>query len=150
MIVYSHRGNLKGPNSKFENHPDYIDEAIAEGLSVEVDLRFDDKNFYLGHDRAQYKINLDWMLGRKQSLLFHCKEIITFFDPNQFHYFCHSKDEFVLTSHLKIWIHDHNLLINSKNLIVPLMNKDQIDKYFDKKSAFDVCTDFPIYLKNKI
>lgn len=150
MIVYSHRGNLKGPNSKFENHPDYIDDALNEGFKVEIDLRNYNNKFYLGHDKAQYEIKLDWLQKRKNNLLIHFKDLIAVFNSNEFHFFCHAQDDFALTSQLKIWIHKRDLLINSSNIIVPLMNKDQIDKYFNKKSIFSVCTDFPIYLKSRL
>ena len=38
MFKIAHRGNLKGPNQRFENEPSYIIEALKEGFDVEVDV----------------------------------------------------------------------------------------------------------------
>ena len=37
MILISHRGNIDGKIVERENHPEYIDEAIALGYDVEID-----------------------------------------------------------------------------------------------------------------
>ena len=50
MKLISHRGNIKEPNPKMENSPSYIDIAISSGYDVEIDIRFIDGKFYLGHD----------------------------------------------------------------------------------------------------
>ena len=39
MKFISHRGNLDGPMKEFENHPDYINDAIKKGFDVEIDVR---------------------------------------------------------------------------------------------------------------
>ena len=57
MIYISHRGNINGPNKKLENNPNYIKDAIKKGFSVEVDVNFKNNNFYLGHDKGQYKVS---------------------------------------------------------------------------------------------
>ena len=43
MKLIAHKGNIDGPNSVTENHPDQIDKCIAEGYDVEVDLWWDSK-----------------------------------------------------------------------------------------------------------
>lgn len=51
MIVLAHRGNLSGPDPGRENSPASICEAIAEGYSLETDIRFAPGfGFYIGHD----------------------------------------------------------------------------------------------------
>ena len=40
MLLISHRGNLNGPDKKFENHPKYIQNAIKKGFDVEIDIYF--------------------------------------------------------------------------------------------------------------
>lgn len=146
MNIYSHRGNLEGPNFDLENHPDYIDKAISKGFKVELDLRFDQENFFLGHDYTQYKVDIKWLEERKNYILIHCKDIFSSLSLNNFHFFCHLQDDFVLTSKAMIWVHNLDLIFNSKNLIVPLMNKKLIHQYFKIDRNFSVCTDFPIYL----
>ena len=75
MKIISHRGNINGPVPEKENRPSYIDSAIQLGYDVEVDLRIIDNDFWLGHDEPQYKVELPWMLLRKDKIWFHCKDI---------------------------------------------------------------------------
>ena len=37
MIYISHRGNLNGKSDR-ENQPDYLEEALAQGFDVEIDV----------------------------------------------------------------------------------------------------------------
>ena len=37
MKFISHRGNLNGPIEEYENHPEYILEALKKGFNVEID-----------------------------------------------------------------------------------------------------------------
>ena len=57
MKVISHRGNLRGPRPELENRPSYIDSAYQLGFDVEVDIRFVNGEFWLGHDELQYKVD---------------------------------------------------------------------------------------------
>lgn len=57
MIFISHRGNLNGPNKIEENKIEYIEEALNKKFDVEIDLWFVNKNFFLGHDKPQYKVD---------------------------------------------------------------------------------------------
>jgi hypothetical protein len=56
VLVISHRGNLAGP-SKWENEPGYVRDALAAGFGVEIDLWQVDDEWFLGHDRPDYRIN---------------------------------------------------------------------------------------------
>ena len=56
MILISHRGNILGRKKQLENNPNYIDNTLKLGYDVEVDVWSIDKQFYLGHDEPQYKI----------------------------------------------------------------------------------------------
>ena len=86
MILISHRGNIDGKVIDYENNPDYIDKAIFLGYDVEIDLRFFNNNYYLGHDECQYKIDMKWLLKRKNKLWIHCKDttaVIELFNFNK-------------------------------------------------------------------
>ena len=72
--IISHRGNINGPVPEKENRPSYIDCAIQLGFEVEVDIRYINNEFWLGHDEPQYKIELSWINLRKDKLWFHCKD----------------------------------------------------------------------------
>jgi hypothetical protein len=144
MKLISHRGNIKEPNLKLENSPSYIDIALSSGYDVEVDIRFVDKKFYLGHDNPDYEINYTWLEKRKNKLWIHCKDIDSALQLNKsgdnFMFFCHSLDPYVLTSNGYLWVHDLNLTMTDKTIIPLLSLKDIID--FNKKVPYAVCTDY--------
>ena len=152
MRIISHRGNIIGPVPEKENRPSYVDIAIQLGYDVEVDLRYFDSHFWLGHDKCQYKISYEWMVLRKNKIWFHCKDQesatkLLDFDV-EFQFFCHSVDNFVLTSTFHLWVHDLTKKINNK-CIIPLLSMDDIKSY-KITDEFGVCTDYVKYLKNEI
>jgi hypothetical protein len=149
MKIISHRGNIQGPVPDKENRPSYIDCALQLGYEVEVDLRFEKGEFWLGHDEAQYKIEKHWASLRKEHIWFHCKDIYSCLElaklEENFKYFCHEFDNYVITSTGKIWVHDLTKIIDN-NCIIPLISLNDIKQY--KNSApYGVCTDYVNELK---
>jgi hypothetical protein len=144
MKIISHRGNINGTVPEKENRPSYIDSAIQLGYDVEIDLRIVDGDFWLGHDKPQYKIELTWMRLRKDNLWFHCKDINSALRlaklDEDFKYFCHSLEPYVCTSHKYLWIHDLTGVINDK-CIIPLLSKEDIKNYTNTE-PYAICTDF--------
>jgi hypothetical protein len=150
MKLISHRGNITGPGS--ENDPRSVDLAISKGYDVEVDLRFDGNDLFLGHDTPDFRVDFDWIYSRKEKLWIHCKDLQSSIvlskiqTPDQkLRYFCHSDDPFVLVSTGHIWMH-YNVLdfLNQfldNTCIVPLINKEHIIKYYNPK-VFGVCSDY--------
>lgn len=151
MIIISHRGNIVGPVPDKENRPSYIDSAIQLGYDVEVDLRYVDEEFWLGHDLPQYKINLEWMSLRKDKIWFHCKDQKSSIKLLELdlglRFFCHSSDDFVLTSTGHLWVHDLSKKISNK-CIIPLLSIDDI-KSHRITDEFGVCTDYVKFIKNE-
>jgi hypothetical protein len=142
MKLISHRGNISGPIPDKENRPSYIDSAIQLGYDVEVDLRFVNGEFWLGHDYPEYKIEIGWMELRKNYLWFHCKDLDSSIEllNHDFMFFCHQSDEFVLTSNNYIWVHNLNYKINNK-CIIPLLTKEDILSY-PNLTTYGICTDY--------
>ena len=143
MKIISHRGNIKGPIKDRENRPSYIDAAIKLGLDVEVDLRYISNEFWLGHDEAEYKVDLNWIEKRKNNIWFHCKNIEAVLELckyNNFKYFCHSQDPYVVTSTNHIWCHNLNNSINQK-CIIPLITIEDIKNY-KYSIPYAICTDY--------
>lgn len=151
MIIISHRGNINGPVPGKENRPSYIDAALGLGYEVEVDLRYIDGEFWLGHDEPQYKINESWMELRKEKIWYHCKDIYSALEltkkENKFKFFCHSQDEFVITSRNKLWVHDLTKTIN-ECCIIPLLGVSEIYNY-NNNIPYAVCSDYVNDCKNK-
>lgn len=144
MIIISHRGNLNGVEEFRENNPIYIDECITKGYDVEIDLRTKNNCLFLGHDYAEYEINIEWLLERKDKLWIHIKEyealmiIISYKDLLRF--FCHESDKFTLLSNGYIWSHDLENKMNDK-CIIPLLSKEQVLSY-EQYDFYAVCTDY--------
>ena len=46
MKIIAHRGNIEGPDSNLENHPNQVDLAINYGFDCESDLHYIEENYY--------------------------------------------------------------------------------------------------------
>jgi hypothetical protein len=49
--LIAHRGNMCG-KTKWENHPDYLLEALQAGFDIEVDVWIDDSQQYERYSNA--------------------------------------------------------------------------------------------------
>lgn len=105
-FIIRHRNRYNGA-SKDDNNPYWINAAVLEGWSVEIDLRYHRGKLYLGHDGPDYKIDLDFLVQHKKNLWIHAKDIKTLHwltgtccDLN---YFFHDHDDCCLTSKKFIW-----------------------------------------------
>ena len=151
MKIISHRGNINGIVPNKENRPSYIDAAIGLGYEVEVDLRFIDGEFWLGHDEPQYKINESWINLRKDKIWYHCKDIESSLElikiNDGYKYFCHTQDDYVITSVGKLWVHNLEGKINDE-CIIPLLSMLDINNYINN-TPFAVCTDYVYEVKLK-
>ena len=105
MIYISHRGNLTGPSPEFENQPGYIEQAIAQGFDVEVDLWVNESGPYLGHDGPKYSVPQEWLTDRTSQLWVHCKNAlaINFCLRNNLHCFFHNTDAYTMTTRGFVW-----------------------------------------------
>ena len=79
MIYIAHRGNLNGSIPNRENKIEYISEALAFGYNVEVDVRYINNKFVLGHDFAINEIVPDKWLREPlfHKIWFHAKSIFS-------------------------------------------------------------------------
>ena len=129
MILISHRGNINGPIPERENHPDYIDQAIALGYDVEIDLWSIEGVLFLGHDEPQYGISQHWLNERYDKLWIHCKNIeaVEWFNMIKgYNYFWHEKDTLTLTSFSHIWAYPGKQPIKNSIAVMPEINNDSI------------------------
>jgi hypothetical protein len=140
MILISHRGNIVGRFESYENEPNYIDLALSKGYDVEVDVWVIEGIFYLGHDKPQYGITLDWLNERKDKLWIHCKntEAVEWFNTlcNTYNYFWHQEDTLTLTSKGYIWVYPGKQPINNSIAVMPEINND------DTSHCLGICSDF--------
>jgi hypothetical protein len=127
MILISHRGNLTGPNSCLENHPDSILKALNFGYDCEIDVWKIDGQFFLGHDEPQYKIEKQFFF-ENTGLWIHCKNFEALEDlsfcidlPNNV--FFHDKDDYTLTTKGVIWTYPGKKV--GKNCVIVNFNKEK-------------------------
>ena len=136
MILISHRGNINGPNSEMENNPEYIQKALDLGYDVEVDVWSIDKQFYLGHDEPQYKIERSFLQNKK--LWCHAKNIEAFYRmiDDEIHCFFHDKDEVALTSRGYFWSAFEDEMTSKSICVMPPSSRDL------PKNIAGVCSDY--------
>jgi hypothetical protein len=141
MKIIAHRANISGPDCKRENRIFAIEECINLKLDVEIDLRFNQGQFYLGHDEIQEKIDIEWLNKYQDYLWIHCKDFdsLNKLRGTNLNYFWHNVDMFTLTSKQFIWTFPNNIVdINS---VIVCQNFYETTKYSNTK-AYAVCSDW--------
>lgn len=137
MKFISHRGNTRGLDPKLQNHPLCIDKVLALNYDCEIDVWKKGTDLFLGHDKPQYLISLQWLLERGTQLWVHAKNFAAFdfltymVDLNCF---WHENDSFTLTSKGYIWTLPGKE-VSDKSVIVT----NDYDRY---GNAYAVCSDY--------
>ena len=138
MFFISHRGNVNGINTKYENHPNFIMSALKMGYHVEVDVRIKNNKFFLGHDEPIYNVNSKFLTNRK--IWCHAKSSDALFALKKIkaHYFWHQNDDYTLTSKGFAWTYPGKKLFNNSICVLPEWFKEiNIDYQFK-----GICSDY--------
>jgi len=143
MILISHRGNLDMILPDRENSPSYIDEAIAQGYDVELDVRLIGDKLYLGHDGPEYETTLKWLLQRKAHIWVHTKNFaaLNFLIDKKLRTFYHQKENHTIINNCNL-IWSHELSEASERSIIPLISKEDISKQPVPQHVYGICSDF--------
>lgn len=145
MRLISHRGNINGKQPHLENEPKYVNDALKKGYDVEIDLWFVDGFFWLGHDKPQYEIALNWLTRRSNHLWVHCKDIKTIEELKhleetlgykELNYFYHQTDDVTITSKGYIWAFPGKQPLKYSIAVQPERYDDDVSK------CYGVCSDF--------
>jgi hypothetical protein len=161
MHIIAHRGLLDGPNPDRENSPYMIDYATEQGFEVEVDLRYNDGSWWLGHYISHYEIPVSFVL--RPHIWSHCKTVETFYkmrevcesiDPALINYFYHDSDKVVLTSTGAIWTYmgipetQHTESI----CVLPEVTYgwDNMEEIVNSGKWAGFCTDYPVRLSQLV
>jgi len=140
MILIAHRGNVNGKMESHENEPTYVDVAISKGYDVEIDVWYRDQILWLGHDRPQYQVDVEWIVERSHKLWVHCKDVkaLEFFNKfdHDINYFWHEQDTATLTSKKHIWGFPGKQPIKNSIAVLPEIHDDNVT---DCKG---ICSDF--------
>ena len=142
MYFISHRGNIWGIEKENENNPKYIEKAISLGFNVEVDVRFEGGDFYLGHDINQYKINKEFLINDKIWCHAKTSNAINALNKIKAHFFWHQNDDYTITSKGFIWTYPGKKLLPESICVLP-----EITNY-KKINCLGICSDIIGKYKN--
>ena len=146
MILIAHRGNTNGKLPDKENTISYIEEAIARGFDVEIDIcKWDGKNFFLGHDEPQEAVSPEWL--QNKPVWCHAKDYKALEQLVKYniHCFWHQTDNYTMTSSGYIWaypgqpggertiaVHPHEISTEEVKKCAGVCS-DEIEKYKEMK-----------------
>lgn len=153
MIFIAHRGNINGPNPSMENNPEYIMNTLKKGYNVKVDLWYVNNKFYLGHNKPDYEIELDFINNKR--IWTHIKniqalEIIINIKINNWkyndkyynniHYFWHQEDDITITSKDYLWVHPKTNLVKNSIMVMPEFKNHSIMS-LKNSCVLGICSD---------
>lgn len=145
MILIAHRGLVEGPNKDIENHPDQILSALHLGYDCEIDVWYDNDDWYLGHDAPQYKINERFLLNHKNSFWIHCKNEEAFAKLNEYfpllNYFWHDTDTYTFTCKGIPWIYPGKRLLSNGICVLPELHYN-LDEEIMSFDCLGFCSDY--------
>lgn len=147
MKRIAHRGNISGPNPERENQPEYILEAIQKGYDCEIDIRYIDGQYFLGHDDPIYEIELSFLYDNREKLWIHCKNfeaLDILIQIKELNIFWHENDKYTLTSHQYLWTYPGNTTTERSIIVMPEWNNFLYDK------GYGICSDYIDTIKNTI
>ena len=142
MIYIAHRGNTRGPCPSRENSPDFIKEAIKEGYQVEIDVWYEDGEFFLGHDKPTHKTDYNFLIQYRDWLYCHAKNIEAMIELTRIQANCfgHDSDSFVITSYGKVWAYPGKEI---KGCISVLPERNKLNKLdLLEIGVVGVCSDY--------
>ena len=142
MLILSHRGYINGAAKG--NHPDNIRRCLEQGFCVEIDLHWDGKKAFFGHDDLLYPVNLnEW---DRREIIFHLKSpnlpFLKFADA-----FAIENDPFVVTLRGYIWANYGTPATSLSIVCAPeLVGADEPLETFIHRNRYaaGICTDYPI------
>lgn len=136
MILISHRGNVNGPDKKNENNPNYLDQAMASGFNVEIDVWYKKETFFLGHDGPQYSVSAKYLTN--PNFWCHAKNLDALYNMKKIgcHYFWHENDKYTITSKGYIWTYPGEKLTTSSICVLPEISN------FEITNCAGICSDY--------
>ena len=148
MRLIAHRALVNGPNASLENHPDQIKYCLDNRIDAEIDVRYINEKWYLGHDEPTYPTSLDFL--NQDGLWIHCKNHEAAFNLLDltkrgwnFNFFSHDKDDRTLTSHGYWWTDPYKELGPLSIAVMPewVVGVGKLSEIKNWK-CFGVCSDW--------
>lgn len=142
MIKIAHRGNYAGRNADRENTVAYIEEAIAAGYDVEIDVWLVGQDWFLGHDFPNEQVDLSFF--ERPQVWTHCKNLVGYvslYNNPKAHVFWHDRDDFVYTSKGIKWA-NVGIITYDGVMVMPEYNNLVTTKLKNKTiSPLGICSD---------
>ena len=147
MIYIAHRGLIHGPDEDLENEPENIIKTLNKGFHAEIDVRYTDGSWYLGHDKEQYEVDNKFL--SHPNLWIHCKNLgallhIPTITP-LVKYFWHQEDDFTLTSNGYIWTYPGKQLTNRSICVLPERQFPRLSDF--QAECYGVCSKYVNLMK---
>ena len=122
MRLIAHRALKNGPNRELENHPSEISSCLEQGFEVEVDVWYQNLQWWLGHDEPTYLTSIEFL--NHPGLWLHAKNfeaadrlVELTHQGWEFNFFSHDRDPRALTSH-GLWWTQPGLEFGPRSIVV--------------------------------
>lgn len=159
MLIIAHRGLLDGPDSTLENTPESFQHCRELGYDVEIDLRYINNEWWLGHDDAQYRVSYEFLqdIDRRNYLdqhhaWIHAKNIDALYELKRRHWeghvFWHQNDDVVITTSGYLWTYPGKQLTPLSICVMPECT-DQLN-HLEHLKCFGVCSDYVNVIAKKL
>jgi hypothetical protein len=141
-----HRGNMNGSLKELENNLGILIQRDIQGYEVEIDVWYHQNALWLGHDKPEYKISLEWLINSKRRWI-HAKdgptlEYLTLEKGKRaldIHIFYHTTEDYVLTDKGIIICYPGKALLEGSCCMMP-ERANYTEK--DLQKSFAICTDY--------
>lgn len=140
-----HRGNVNGPVKELENNFGVLIQRAIQDMDVEIDVWYHEGSLWLGHDKPEYKITLEWLASSKRRLI-HCKDGKTLeylmLESGKraldLHLFYHTNEHYAITTRGHIIVCPGQALLQGSLCMMPEMaNYTEEETY----KCFSICSD---------
>lgn len=149
-IIIAHRGLTSGPDIEKENRIESIEIALEHGYMVECDIWYTEGFFWLGHDRPEETVPINFMLDNAASLFVHCKNYEAMVELIRMSwsslslpdFFWHEGDKYTITANRRIWAYPLEHLCQTDTVcVLPELHHDMM-QYLREYKPMYVCTKY--------
>jgi len=149
MKYIAHRGLTEGPDSTLENRPEQIMKSLAQGYGCEIDVRFINEKWMLGHDNPNYEVSFEFL--EQPNLWIHAKNLDALYilgASRKLNFFWHQEDNFTLTSQGYIWTYPGHELTEDSIMVMPEYVDSTLYNAYTAE-CYAICSDYITKIKSQ-
>lgn len=145
MKLIAHRGLINGPDSNLENLPGQILLSLQAGYDCEIDVRYVDGKWMLGHDTPKFEVPFEFL--EQPGLWIHAKnlEALSRLTDTTLCFFWHQEDSFTLTSNKFIWAYPGQELTEKSIAVMPEWHDPEFKNL--PTTCYGICSDYVLKIK---